>query len=55
MALAGCAGLPDLAAGVRPDGPAGANAALKVASPGAKFGHTKIVGKSVLVKGAERG
>jgi Transposase DDE domain group 1 len=32
MALAGRAGLPDLAAGVRPEGPAGANAALKIAS-----------------------
>jgi hypothetical protein len=32
MALAGRAGLPDLAVGVRPDGPAGANAALKIAS-----------------------
>jgi hypothetical protein len=31
MALAGRAGLGDLAAGVRPDGPAGANAALKIA------------------------
>jgi hypothetical protein len=31
MALAGRAGLPELAAGVRPDGPAGANPALKIA------------------------
>jgi len=30
VALAGRAGLPGLAAGVRPDGPAGANAALKI-------------------------
>ena len=54
MALADRAGLADLAAGVRPDGPAGANAALKIASlaAGMAAGADSIDDMSLLRHGA---